>query len=121
MKLLLVSVLLALPAAAKKELTWHPAIVESSFRQTSNGLIVPYERVSAMGDISVRESIYLDAGEWLYHVSQIVHLKGTLNLRDGARVEVAEDGKQLVLRIDGKERRLKIEERSRGKKGAVIR
>jgi hypothetical protein len=101
MKLLLVLAALVLPAVAKKDLTWHPAVVESSFRQAYGG--------------AIHESIYLDAGEWLYNVTQIVNPRGTLSLRDGARVEIAEDGKHLIIRFAGKQHRLRIEERSRGK------
>jgi hypothetical protein len=107
MKLLLLAALVVVvPGAATKDLTWAPAVIESSFRQADGG--------------AVRESIYIDAGEWLYHVVQIVNRRGTLNLVDGARVEVAEEGKHLVIRVAGKEHRLKIEERSRGKKGGGV-
>jgi hypothetical protein len=121
-KLVFVLCLLALPAAAKKDLVWTPAIIESSFREAYNGhTYVPYTFQPSISNVSVRESIYIDAGEWLYHVIQIVHSNGLLKLSDGARVEIAVDGKRLYLRYGGKERKLEIEQKSHGKKGAVIR
>uniref|UniRef100_Q028H8 MSHA biogenesis protein MshK n=1 Tax=Solibacter usitatus (strain Ellin6076) TaxID=234267 RepID=Q028H8_SOLUE len=117
MRLLLLLALLAAPANAKKELKWVPALVESSSRQLYNGGSSPGTFAEATLQ-SVRESIYLDAGAWLYHVTQIVTTAGTLRLRDGARVEVAEDGKQLIIRVDGKQHKLHIEEKSRGKSPA---
>jgi hypothetical protein len=115
MKLFLVLALLALPVLAKKDLTWNAAVVESSSRQLYNGAGSSGIYSDATQQ-SVRESIYLDAGEWLYHVTQIVTTRGTLNLPDGARVEVAEDGKQLILRVNGKQHKLHIEQKSHGKK-----
>ena len=121
-KLLLVFCLFALPASAKKDLVWAPAVIESSFREIYNGSsYIPYTPGGAVADVAVRESIYIDAGEWLYHVVQIVHQKGMLRLPDGARVEVAAEGKSLYLRYYGKERKLELKEKSRGKKGGVIR
>jgi hypothetical protein len=114
--------LVSLPAAAKKDLVWTPAVVESTFRESFDGRDYrPYVAVGPMANISVRESIYIDAGEWLYHVTQTVHSNGMLNFHDGARIEVALDGKHLILRYGGKQRRLAIDQKSRGKKGAVIR
>jgi hypothetical protein len=113
MKFLVLLVMLVMPSVAK-ERTWVPAMVESSSRALYNGGGVgPYMDATQQ---SVRESIYLDAGEWLYHVTWIVTARGTLNLRDGAKIEVAEEGKKLLLRVNGKEHKLNIEERSRGKK-----
>jgi hypothetical protein len=114
MRLLLLLVLLTVPAYAKKELKWAPAIVESSSSQLFNN------GSSSAGTTeptlqSVRESIYLDAGAWLYHVTQIVTRAGTLRLREGAKVEVAEDGKQLLIRVNGKQHKLHIEQKSWGK------
>ncbi|HEY1494808.1 MAG TPA: hypothetical protein VGF49_09700, partial [Candidatus Solibacter sp.] len=89
MRLLLVLALLALPGYGKKELTWAPAIVESSSSRVMNS-------GSSTGNFaeatltSVRQSIYLDAGAWLYHVTQVVTAGHTLRLREGMRVEVAE-------------------------------
>jgi len=117
MRLLLLLVLLAVPANAKKDLKWVPAVVESSSSQLFNNGSSPRGFAEATLQ-SVRESIYLDAGAWLYHVTQVVTRGATLRLREGARVEVAEDGKQLVIRVNGKEHKLHIEERSRGKSAA---
>ena len=117
MRLLLLLALLAAPAHAKKELKWVPAVVESSSRQLFNNGSSPGTFAEATLQ-SVRESIYLDAGAWLYHVTQIVTTAGTLSLREGARVDVAEDGKQLFIRVNGKQYKLHIEERSRGKSAA---
>jgi hypothetical protein len=111
MKLLLALCMLALPANAWKDRAWTPAVVESTFRTTDNG---------ALANTPVQESIYIDAGEWLYHVVQTVHQYGTLHLRDGTRIEIAVEGKHLFLRYDGKETKLTIDQKSRGKKGAVI-
>jgi hypothetical protein len=97
MKLLFALCLLAFPAAAKKDLVWTPAVIESSFRTSSDGHILN-NRPSTLADTSVRESIYIDAGDWLYHVTQTVHAKGTLNFRDGTHVEVAVEGKHLYIR-----------------------
>jgi hypothetical protein len=113
MKVMMVLCVLVWPCAAKKELTWTPAVVESSSRKLYSGGSVSGSTEPTLQ--SIRESIYLDAGAWLYHVTQIVTARGALNLPDGARVEVAEDGKQLMLRVGGKEHKLRIEERSRGK------
>ncbi len=114
MRLLLVLALLAVPASAKKELKWASAIVESSSSQLFNNGSSPGGFAEATLQ-SVRESIYLDAGAWLYHVTQIVTRGGTLRLRDGAKVEVAEDGKQLFIRVGGRQYKLHIEQKSRGK------
>lgn len=120
-KLAFALLLLALPAAAKKDLVWTPAIIESSFRQVYNGRdYVPYTVAGPLADRAIRESIYIDAGEWLYHVIQVVHQNGILNLRDGMRVEVAVEGRHLYLRYAGKERKLELQQKSRGKKGGVI-
>ena len=111
MKLLFALCLLAFPAATWKDRVWTPAIVESTFRTADRG---------ALADTPVRESIYIDAGEWLYHVAQTVHLLGALNLREGARIDIAVEGKHLYLRHAGKVTRLAIDQKSRGKKGAVV-
>jgi hypothetical protein len=111
MKLLLALCLLALPASAWKDRAWTRAVVESSFRTDND----------ALANIrAVHESIYIDAGEWLYHVAQTVHVYGALNLRDGTRIEIAVEGKHLYLRYAGKVTKLAIDQKSRGKKGAVI-
>jgi hypothetical protein len=117
MRLLLLLALLAVPAYAKKDLKWVPAVVESSSSQLLNTASSPMGYAEATLQ-SVRESIYLDAGAWLYHVTQIVTRGATLRLREGAKVEVAEDGKQLLIRVGGKQHKLHIEERSRGKSAA---
>jgi hypothetical protein len=116
MRLLLLLVVLAVPADAKKDLKWVPAVVESSSSQrVHSSASEPYGGATPS---TVRESLYLDAGAWLYHVTQYGTAGHTLHLREGARVEVAEDGKQLVIRVNGKQHKLHIEERSRGKSPA---
>jgi hypothetical protein len=117
MRLILVLALLAVPGYGKKELTWVPAVVESSASQLFNNGSSPGGATEPTLQ-AVRESIYLDAGAWLYHVTQIVTRGGTLRLREGAKVEVAEDGKQLILRVNGKQYKLHIEQKSRGKSAA---
>src|ERR1017187_4098369 len=105
--LLLVILLLALPlAAASVPLTWTRGVVESSFRQAHYGEVYhePPPVRSRVGVTPVRESIYIDAGEWLYHVSQLVTTRGMANLREGDKVEVAVKGNSLILRAGGKER-----------------
>jgi hypothetical protein len=119
MKLLFALCLLAFPAAAKNDLVWTPAVIESSFRTASDGRILNDNRPRSLADTSVRESIYIDAGEWLYHVTQTVHAAGTLNFRDGTHVEVAVEGKHLYIRYNGKEHKLAIDQKSRGRKGVA--
>src|ERR1035441_3743434 len=71
MKLLVVLVF-ALPlVAAKTPLTWTQAVVESSLRQAHYGEVYHEPAVCARRSLTpVRESIYIDAGEWQYHVSR---------------------------------------------------
>ena len=114
MKLLLALCLLVLPLDAKKELKWTTAVVESCTHELFNsggigsyGVAVPQ---------SYRESIYLDAGDWLYHVTQYVNANGLLQLREGIVIPVAEEGKKLIIKLDGKQYTLKIEEKSRGRR-----
>jgi hypothetical protein len=113
--LLLVILLLALPlAAASVPLTWTRGVVESSFRQAHYGEVYHEPPVrSRVGVTPVRESIYIDTGEWLYHVSQIVTTRGMANLREGDEVEVAVKGKSLILRAGGKRYTTHIEQKSR--------
>src|ERR1035437_3696965 len=68
---------------------------------------------SRVGVPPVRESIYIDTGEWLYHVSQLVTTRGMANLREGDKVEVAVKGKSLILRAGGKRYTTHIEQKSR--------
>ena len=114
----LVMPLIALPlAAGNKPLTWTEAVVESSFRQTNYGEV--YREPEVLGrprNTPARESIYIDAGEWLYHVSQIVTTRGMANLREGDRIEVAVKGKNLILRARGRQYTTHIEMKSRGGK-----
>ena len=113
--LLFVILLLALPlAAASVPLTWTRGVVESSFRQAHYGEVYHEPPVrSRVGVTPVRESIYIDTGEWLYHVSQIVTTRGMANLREGDKVEVAVKGNSLILRAGGKRYTTHIEQKSR--------
>ena len=105
-------ILLALPlAAAKKPLTWEHAVIESIFRTVTNGST--YAPAMDANGQSVRESIYVDAGEWLYQVSRVVTPRGVLPVRDGAKIDVAADGRNLILRIGSKEYSTHIEHKSR--------
>jgi len=115
---LLVIFLLALPlTAGNAPLTWTQALVESSFRQAHYGEVYHEPPVRAgVSSTPVRESIYIDAGEWLYHVSQIVTARGMANLREGDRIEVAVNGKRLILRARGKQYTTHIEQKSRSGK-----
>src|ERR1035437_8741715 len=115
---LLVILLLALPlAAGNKPLTWTQAVVESSFRQAHYGEVYHEPPVRAgVSSTPVRESIYIDAEEWLYHVSQIVTTRGLANLCEGAKIEAAANGKTLRLRVRGKHYPTHIEQKSRGGK-----
>src|SRR5450759_2676763 len=61
----------------------------------------------------VRESIYIDAGEWLYHVSQIVTYRGMAHVHEGDKIEVAVHGKNLILRAHGKQYTTHIDQKSR--------
>ena len=113
MKLLLALILLALPLTARKELKWTTAVVESCTHERFNG-----DGIGAYGvgiPQSFRESIYLDAGDWLYHAVQFVNYNGLLNLRENAVIEVAEDGKKLIVKVGGKQHTLRIEQKSRGR------
>ena len=71
---LFVVLTLALPlAAGKTPLTWTQAVVESSLRQAHYGEVYHEPAVCYRRSLTpVRESIYIDAGEWQYHVSQMV-------------------------------------------------
>jgi hypothetical protein len=115
---LLVILLLALPlSAGKNPLTWTQAVVDSSFRVAHYGEVYHEPMVRSRVSVTpVRESIYIDAGEWLYHVSQIVTTCGMANLREGDKIEVAVNGKSLILRARGKQYTTHIEQRSRSAK-----
>ena len=63
----------------------------------------------------VRESIYIDAGEWRYLVSQMVTHRGMANLLEGDRIEVAVDGRSLILRVGSKRYTTQIVHKFRGK------
>src|ERR1035441_4814974 len=112
---LFVMLILALPlSAGKNSPMWTRAVVESSFRQANYGEVYHEPPVrSRVGNTPMRESIYIDAGEWLYHVSQIVTTRGMANLREGDKVEIAVKGKSLILRAGGKRYTTHIEQKSR--------
>ena len=100
--------------AAKKVLTWEPAKVESSFHQVLNGAVyIPYNRARLEVTTAVHESIYIDAGEWLYKVTREVTPRAILQLPDETKIEVAVDGKTLVMRIGGKQYHARIEQKTR--------
>jgi hypothetical protein len=115
---LLVILLLALPLAAGNiPLTWTQAVVESSFRVAHYGEVYHEPAVRARRSVTpVRESIYIDAGEWLYHVSQIVTYRGMAHVHEGDKIEVAVHGKNLILRAHGKQYTTHIEQKSRADK-----
>ena len=115
---LLVILILALPlSAGNTPLTWTQAVVESSFRVAHYGEVYHEPPVRAgVSSTPVRESIYIDAGPWLYHVSQIVTTRGMANLHEGDKIEVAVKGKSLILRVRGKQYTTRIEQKSRSGK-----
>jgi hypothetical protein len=115
---LFVILALALPlTAAKGPLMWTDAVVESSFHIDHYGEVYRTPPNHTMlNDTPVRESIYIDAGEWLYHVTQIVTQRGTARLREGDRIEVAVKGKSLILRAGGRQFTTHIERKSRSGK-----
>jgi len=116
-KLLILTLLVLLPLSAKKkELVWEHAVIESNLRQLDRGPMAPFDGRLDAYTATVRESIYIDAGEWLYHVTRTVTTRGTLNLRDGAKVDVAEDGKSLIIRAGNKQHTFHIEQRSKAGK-----
>ena len=116
MKLLVVLVL-ALPLAAGKDpLIWTPAVVESSVRHEHHGR----GSLEYPGPLFARESTYIDAGEWLYHVNQSVN-PGMAHLREGDKIEVAVDGRKLLLRIGGKRYTTYIQQKNRADKPVTSR
>jgi hypothetical protein len=115
-KLLILTLLVVLPLYPKKKgLVWEQAVIESNLRQFDRRDAMPFDPLIANA-ATVHESIYIDAGEWLYHVTRTVTMRGALNLRDGSKIDVAEDGKNLILRVGKKEHTFHIEERSRAGK-----
>lgn len=114
MKLLILTLLLLVPLCAKKkELVWEHAVVESSFHRADRGTQMGYGDSQGAYVATVRESIYIDAGEWLYHVTRVVTSRAVLNLQEGAKLDVAVDGKNLILRIGSKQFTAQIEQKSR--------
>ena len=113
---LLVILLLALPLAAGNiPLTWTQAVVESSFRVAHYGEVYHEPAVRARRSLTpVRESIYIDAGEWQYHVSQTVTNRRIANLREGDRIDVAVNGRSLILRVGSKRYTTQIVHKFRG-------
>jgi len=110
---LLVTLALALPlGAAKKDLVWVAATVESIAQQVNGSPGVPYDQRAAFRGEMVMESIYLDAGEWLYHVTRVTNPQSRLKLREGGRIEVAEDGKKLILRFGAKQYSTNVDQKS---------
>ncbi len=113
MKLLILTLLVLLPLFPKKKgLAWEHAVIESNLKQLDRRDAMPFDPLIANA-ATVHESVYIDAGEWLYHVTRTVTTRGTLNLPDGAKLDVAEDGKNLIMRVGKKEYTFHIEERSR--------
>ena len=114
---LLVVLTLALPlAAGRTPLTWTQAVVESSLPQAHYGEVYHEPAVCYKRSIPpVRESIYIDAGEWRYHVNQMVTNRRIANLREGDRLEVAVNGRSLILRIGSKRYTTQIVHKFRGK------
>ena len=114
---LLVVLTLALPlAAGKTPLTWTQAVVESSLSQAHYGELYHEPAVCYKRSLTpVRESIYIDAGEWRYHVSQMVTNRQMASLREGDRIEVAVNGRSLILRVGSKRYTTQIVHKFRGK------
>src|ERR1039457_3731193 len=114
---LLVVLTLALPLAARRTpLSWTQAVVESSLRQAHYGEVYHEPAVCYKRSITpVRESIYIDAGEWRYHVNQMVTNRRVANLREGDRLEVAVNGRSLILRIGSKRYTTQIVHKFRGR------
>ena len=114
---LFVVLTLALPlAAGKTPLTWTQAVVESSLRQAHYGELYHEPAVCYKRSLTpVRESIYIDAGEWQYHVSHMVTARRIANLREGDRIEVAVNGRSLILRIGSKRYTTQIVHKFRGR------
>ena len=111
---LLVMLILGLPLfAGRTPLTWTQAVVESGFRQAHYGEVYHQPAVRSRRSLTpVRESIYIDAGEWLYHVSHTA-TRRVANLQEGDRVEVAVNGRRLILRFGGRRYTTWIGHRSR--------
>ena len=116
--ILLAAVVLSSLWAGKKERVWTEAKVEQCLHEVRNRPAFEPLRPTPENDVTVHESIYVDAGEWLYHVTREVTARGVLRLREGARIEVAAEAKNLIMRIGGKQITAKIAERSRA--GAAI-
>jgi hypothetical protein len=111
---LLVMLILGLPLfAGTTSLTWTQAVVESGFRQAHYGEVYHEPAVRSRRSLTpVRESIYIDAGEWLYHVSHPT-TRRMANLREGDKLEVAVNGRRLILRVGGKRYTTHIVQKSR--------
>lgn len=117
MKLLILILLALAPlSAGKKDLVWEHAVVESNFRQLDHGAPMPFDGRQGAYVATVHESIYIDAGEWLYHVTRTVTSRTTFDLRDGAKIDVAQDGKNLLMRVGSKQYSAHIEQKSRAGK-----
>ena len=118
---LLVILLLALPLfAARTSQTWTQAVVESNFRQAHYGEVYHEPAVRYRHSVTpVRESIYIDAGEWLYHVSRPT-TRRMANLREGDKIEVAVNGRRLILRVGGKRYTTHIVQKSRSGEAASL-
>ena len=114
---LFVVLTLALPLAAGRiPLTWTQAVVETGLQQAHYGELYHEPAVCYKRSLTpVRESIYIDAGEWQYHVSQMVTHRRTANLREGDRIEVAVNGRSLILRIGSKRYTTQIVHKFRGR------
>src|ERR1017187_3948004 len=114
---LFVVLILALPlAAGKTPLTWTQEVVESSLRQAHYGEV--YHQPAGWHKRSLtpaRASIFIDAGEWQYHVSQMVTYRRMASLREGDRIDVAVNGRSLILRVGSKRYTTQIVHKFRGK------
>src|ERR1039458_4733449 len=93
------------------------AVVETGLRQAHYGEVYHEPAVCHKRSLTpVRESIYIDAGEWQYHVSQTVTSRRIANLREGDRIEVAVNGRSLILRVGSKRYTTQIVQKSRADK-----
>jgi hypothetical protein len=110
---LFVVLLLALPlAAGKTPLTWSQAVVESGSRHVQYGALYHEPAPCHKRSVTpVRENIYIDAGEWLYHVSHST-TRWMANLREGDKLQVAVNGRSLILRVGRKRYTTQIVERT---------
>ena len=108
-----VLLVLALPlAAGKTPLAWSQAVVESGSLHVQYGALYHEPAPCHKRSVTpVRENIYIDAGDWLYHVSHVT-TRWMANLHEGDKLQVAVDGRSLILRVGRKRYTTQIVERN---------